>query len=326
MSLAENLQFLRAREGITQEQLAERMDVSRQSVSKWESGASFPEMDTLLKLCDMFHTDMDTLLRGSVEQSLSEDTAGYDRFMTSYARKVAGSVSAIIAGAALMILLDLRIGDISGAVFMLVVAIVAVVLVASGMEEDNFRKQYPAIPDFYTEKEKRDFRRRYIWYVAGGVGAILFGVVLLLLAFTVVPEEEPYESLMGALFLLIVAAAAFFLVYGGMLEDKYNIPKYNWENNPTPEEKAKRRLTGVACAVIMLLTTAFYVGLGLAVNKWEWAPVFYAVGGILCGVAAVVLLPRWREDWAPQIKKERLAGFRPAAAYSSRFTIMISSV
>ena len=59
MSLAENLQFLRAREGITQEQLAERMDVSRQSVSKWESGASFPEMDTLLKLCDMFHTDMD---------------------------------------------------------------------------------------------------------------------------------------------------------------------------------------------------------------------------------------------------------------------------
>lgn len=101
---------------------------------------------------------------------------------------------------------------------------------------------------------------------------------------------------MGALFLLIVAAAAFFLVYGGMLEDKYNIPKYNWENNPTPEEKAKRRLTGVACAVIMLLTTAFYVGLGLAVNKWEWAPVFYAVGGILCGVAAVVLMPRWRED------------------------------
>ncbi|MDE7009964.1 MAG: hypothetical protein K2O93_02035 [Oscillospiraceae bacterium] len=254
-------------------------------------------MDTILKLCDIFHVDMDTLLRGSAEQSVTEDTAGYDRFMTLYARRMAGAVSAIIAGAAVMILLHLRISEmLSGAVFMLIVAIAAVVMVASGMEEDNFRKQYPAIPDFYTEKEKRDFRRRYIWYVAGGVGAILFGVVLLLLAFTVVPEEEPYESLIGALFLLIVAAAAFFLVYGGMLEDKYNIPKYNWENNPTPEEKAKRRLTGVACAVIMLLTTAFYVGLGLAVNKWEWAPVFYAVGGILCGVAAVVLLPRWRED------------------------------
>ena len=72
MSLAENLQYLRAREGVTQEQLAERLDVSRQSVSKWESAASYPEMDTLLKLCDMFQVDMDTLLRGSVEKSLSE--------------------------------------------------------------------------------------------------------------------------------------------------------------------------------------------------------------------------------------------------------------
>ena len=52
MSLAENFQYLRAREGVTQEQLAERLDVSRQSVSKWESAASYPEMDTLLKLCD----------------------------------------------------------------------------------------------------------------------------------------------------------------------------------------------------------------------------------------------------------------------------------
>ena len=77
MPLSDNLQFLRARQGLTQEQLAEQLDVSRQSVSKWESAASFPEMDTLLKLCDMFHTDLDTLLRGSVEQSLSEDTVAF---------------------------------------------------------------------------------------------------------------------------------------------------------------------------------------------------------------------------------------------------------
>ena len=46
MSLSENLQFLRQRRGVTQEQLAEELDVSRQSVSKWESGVSYPEMDT----------------------------------------------------------------------------------------------------------------------------------------------------------------------------------------------------------------------------------------------------------------------------------------
>lgn len=292
MSLAENLQFLRAREGITQEQLAERMDVSRQSVSKWESGASFPEMDTLLKLCDMFHTDMDTLLRGSVEQSLSEDTAGYDRFMTSYARKVAGSVSAIIAGAALMILLDLRIGDISGAVFMLVVAIVAVVLVASGMEEDNFRKQHPVITDFYTEKQKADFRRRYIWYIAGGVGAILCGVVLMILVFSVIPEREPYESMAGAFFMSIVACAVFFLIYGGMLEDKYNIPKYNRANNPSPEDKERRRRAVTACSFIMILATALFLFLGLSYDSWESAAVIYPVGGVICGGAWLLLTPK----------------------------------
>lgn len=296
MSLAENLQYLRAREGVTQEQLAERLDVSRQSVSKWESGASFPEMDTLLKLCDMFHTDMDTLLRGSAEKSLSEDTAGYDRFMTAYARKIAGGVSAIIGGVAVMGLLSLLNSMIGAAAFFLILTAAVVVFIASGMEEDNFRKQYPVLQDFYTEKQKADFRRRYIWYIAGGVGAILFGVFLLVLAFTVLPEREPYESLLGTLFLLIVAGAVFFLVYGGMLEDKYNIPKYNRQNNPTPEDKERRRRAVTACALIMILATAVFLTLGLGWDKWESAVIIYPVGGVLCGAVWVVLGPKLRID------------------------------
>ena len=292
MPLSDNLQFLRARQGLTQEQLAEQLDVSRQAVSKWESAASFPEMDTLLKLCDMFHTDLDTLLRGSVEQSLSEDTVAYDSFMTTYARRIAGAVSAIVAGAAVMILLYGYIGELSGAVFMLIVAIAAVVLVASSMEEDNFRKQYPTIPDFYTDAQKYTFRRRYIWYIAGGVGAILAGVVLLILAFTFVPEREPYESLLGAVFMLIVAGATFFLVYGGMLEDKYNIPRYNRQNNPTPEDRERRHRAVTACAVIMLLATAVFVGAGMALDQWGLAAVIYPVAGILCGAAWLLLGPK----------------------------------
>lgn len=297
MSLAENLQYLRAREGVTQEQLAERLDVSRQSVSKWESSASFPEMDTLLKLCDMFHTDMDTLLRGSVEQSLSEDTAGYDRFMTLYARKIAGAVSAIISGVALWsFLYALGLSEMLGtAVLLLIVAIAAVIFIASDMEEEHFRKKHPTLPDFYTEQQKEQFHRRYIWYIAGGVAGILLGVVLLVLAFTVLPEKEPYESYMGALFLLIVACAVYFLVYGGMLEDKYDIPKYNRQNNPTPEDKERRRRAVTACAVIMLLATAVFLTLGLGWDNWESAAIIYPVGGVLCGAAWVVLGPKLGE-------------------------------
>ena len=299
MSLAENLQYLRAREGVTQEQLAERLDVSRQSVSKWESSASFPEMDTLIKLCDMFHTDMDTLLRGSVEQTLSEDTAGYDRFMTAFARKIASGVSAIIIGVAVFCLASLtgegQVGMLCMAGFFLILTVAVVVFIASGIEEEQFRTQHPVIADFYTEKQKADFRRRFVWYIAGGVGAILFGVFLMILTFAVFPEQEPYETIAGTVFLLIVAGAVWFLVYGGMLEDKYNIARYNWENNPTPEDKAKRRRAVTACAVIMLLATALFLFMGLSYDKWETAAVIYPVGGILCGVAWVLLGPRFEE-------------------------------
>ena len=65
MAFSDNLQYIRAQVGVTQEQLAEQLNVSRQSVSKWESGASFPEMDTLLRICDLYDVNLDTLLRGS---------------------------------------------------------------------------------------------------------------------------------------------------------------------------------------------------------------------------------------------------------------------
>ncbi len=297
MSLAENLQYLRAREGVTQEQLAERLDVSRQSVSKWESAASYPEMDTLLKLCDMFQVDMDTLLRGSVENSLSEDTAGYDRFMTLYARKIAGGVSAIVGSVALWSFLSaLGLSEMLGtAMLLLVIAAAAVVFIASGMEEEHFRKKHPVIPDFYTEPQKERFHCRYIWYIAGGVGAILLGVVMMVLAFTVLPEKEPYESYMGAAFLVIVACAVYFLIYGGMLEDKYNIAKYNRQNNPTPEDKSRRRRATTACSVIMILATAVFLFAGLAYYKWNWAAIIYPVGGVLCGAAWMLLGPRMEE-------------------------------
>lgn len=297
MSLAENLQYLRAREGVTQEQLAERLDVSRQSVSKWESAASYPEMDTLLKLCDMFQVDMDTLLRGSVENSLSEDTAGYDRFMTLYARKIAGGVSAIVGSVALWSFLSaLGLSEMLGtAMLLLVIAAAAVVFIASSMEEEHFRKKHPVIPDFYTEPQKERFHCRYIWYIAGGVGAILLGVVMMVLAFTVLPEREPYESYIGAAFLAVVACAVYFLIYGGMLEDKYNIAKYNRQNNPTPEDKSRRRRATTACSVIMILATAVFLFAGLAYYKWNWAAIIYPVGGVLCGAAWMLLGPRMEE-------------------------------
>lgn len=298
MAFSDNLQFLRARENQTQEQLAEILEVSRQSVSKWESAQSYPEMDTILRICELYHVNLDTLLRGSVEDSLVEDTAQYDRFMNSFTRRIAFSVGGIIAGVGLCGLLDAcGVSDfLISAVLLLIIAVCVVVMVVSGLQYDNFRKQYPVITDFYTEEEKRAFRQKFVWFIAGGVGAILFGVALLMLFFFRFPEEEPYESYAVSVFLLIVAGAVVSFIYGGIQEDKYKIWKYNRDNNPTPEAKKRLELIGTACAVLMTLVTAVYVGLGLALRLWKTAWWVFAVGGILCGVIAIVLNPYKGED------------------------------
>ena len=76
MFFASNLQKLRKRENMSQEALAEKLDVTRQSVSKWESGASYPEMDKLISICKIFNVDMDTLVNGDVDiDSLDKESS-----------------------------------------------------------------------------------------------------------------------------------------------------------------------------------------------------------------------------------------------------------
>lgn len=73
MNFASNLQKLRKKENMSQEALAERLDVTRQSVSKWESGASYPEMDKLISICKIFNVDMDTLVNGDVLEEKTQE-------------------------------------------------------------------------------------------------------------------------------------------------------------------------------------------------------------------------------------------------------------
>ena len=73
MNFASNLQKLRKKENMSQEALAEKLDVTRQSVSKWESGSSYPEMDKLISICKIFNVDMDTLVNGDVLDEKKQD-------------------------------------------------------------------------------------------------------------------------------------------------------------------------------------------------------------------------------------------------------------
>ncbi len=68
MKLSENLKNIRKVNNLSQEQLAEKLGVSRQAVSKWESGQSYPEMDKVLLICKTFNYNIDELMNESVKE------------------------------------------------------------------------------------------------------------------------------------------------------------------------------------------------------------------------------------------------------------------
>lgn len=75
MKFGENLQSLRKQKRMSQEQLAEKVGVSRQSISKWERGESYPTMNNIMTLCDIFHCKLNDLVHEDITDfdSLDEE-------------------------------------------------------------------------------------------------------------------------------------------------------------------------------------------------------------------------------------------------------------
>ena len=71
MRFCDNLKALRKAEGISQERLAEKVGVSRQSVSKWETGEAYPEMTNIVALCTVFHCEITDLINSQISDAAS---------------------------------------------------------------------------------------------------------------------------------------------------------------------------------------------------------------------------------------------------------------
>ena len=78
MKFCDKLISLRREKGYSQEQLAMMLGVSRQSVSKWEAGASMPELSKILQLSELFHVSTDYLLKDSIEEQQESYSASTD--------------------------------------------------------------------------------------------------------------------------------------------------------------------------------------------------------------------------------------------------------
>ncbi len=72
MTLSQKLVIIRKTKGITQDELAKALDVSRQSVHKWESGQCYPEVPKIIKMKEIFEISFDELLNEEIEIALPE--------------------------------------------------------------------------------------------------------------------------------------------------------------------------------------------------------------------------------------------------------------
>lgn len=64
MNIADRIQYLRKQKGLSQEELADKIGVSRQAVSKWESEQSTPDLDNIIVMSDLFEVTTDYILKG----------------------------------------------------------------------------------------------------------------------------------------------------------------------------------------------------------------------------------------------------------------------
>lgn len=238
MSFRNNLQHLRATRNMTQEQLAMLLGVSRQSVTKWEAEKSYPEMDKLLKICQIFECSLDDLVTGdltqraadaadAVPQGLPVDVCGFDEHQRMLAKKVPTGIAVILVAIGLSFLAQgssLPMRDPLSIVIILIGALAGLAFfIPAGMAHSQFTKAHPYIEDFYTEDDKNQARQQFVRGFLAACACVIAGIACLLF----LGEAPETECLALCLLLLFIAAGAWLIVHFGMMLGRVNVREYN---------------------------------------------------------------------------------------------------
>ena len=291
MSLfGENLQYYRKRNNITQEQLAEQLDVSRQTVSKWEAGASYAEMDKLLQLCDLFCCSLDTLLRKEASESEVENNLVHREHMKNFRQWITCGVALLIFAHAFYELVTEFAAvneNVLNTLFMMIVIVATLILIVQGMKDSDYRRKHPVIQDFYTQEEKDAFDSHFPARIATGIGLLLIGILIGMNGDTLPLPGSMTDDFYYGIFLLIVTAGVSILIYTGMQKQEYDIEAYNKDNS----QKNSGKCDPIAawCGCIMLVATIIFLTAGLVFRLWEICWIVYPIGALLCGIVTLIL-------------------------------------
>lgn len=289
MKFGDNLRNLRKSKKLSQEDLAEKMNVSRKSVSKWETGTGFPETEKLINICDLFDCSMDELVKGKISIDSSSEKEVYDTFMNTFSKSISFAIMLILIGTTIFLTLlgFNEDNSILGVVVLLIFVVFAVpIFIVKGIEMENFKSKYPKLSNFYSEEEIDNCNNKFSKMIALEISIILIGVVVLMtiIALKIFNENSTFPV---SILMCFVAVAVPLLVNTGIQKDKYDIEKYNRENSICSKEKLDK--AGIYCGEIMMITTIIYLLISFIFNVWEISWIVYPIGGILCGIVSLLL-------------------------------------
>ena len=329
MILAEKIIKMRKQQGWSQEDLAMHMGVSRQSVSKWESMASIPDLDKIIKLSKLFGVSTDYLLKDDLEEDpvseviLDEKDADYDKRKVTLdeantyielrvmaALRIAMGVAACIISPVVLILLgdfaesgminmtEDMAGGVGTAVLLVFVASAVMNFVAVGlklekfeyMEKDLLALEYGVAG--IVEKKKEQYEDTFKFSIALGIGLCIMSAVPLLITEAFI-EKEHMIAIAVDLLLLLVAAGVFLIVKSVITMETYHhlLEEGDYTQEKKVEAKKNKNLSKVYwyCALAIYLLWSFLSG------AWYITWVVWPVAGVFFGaVCALVNMVRNR--------------------------------
>ena len=216
MILADKIIDLRKKQGWSQEELAEHLGVSRQSVSKWESGMSVPDLNKIIAMSELFGVSTDYLLKDELEVPTPSETEGqveaapirtvaaeeaneYMSVVEHYSKRIVLGVALCILSPVLLILLggigalglaglSEEIGGVLGlAALIILVGIAVAIFIPNGLALSRY--QYLDKEEFtlaygvqgIVEKKMESYRPRFVTMITVGVLICIFSALPLIL-------------------------------------------------------------------------------------------------------------------------------------------------
>lgn len=314
MILADKIIELRKKNGWSQEQLAQKLNVTRQSISKWEGAQSVPDLQKIILLSEIFGVTTDYLIKDEIEEEfLNEDVDLKVRKVTLTEAKeflnikhtnaklmTLGVFLCIISPVCLFILLSLGekiiAGNLATAVGLSILMIL--VAIATGIfiycEEKTKKFDYIENELFDTEygvrgvvsQLKKEYHDTYVKYNILGTSICILSVLPLFLGIVVLDDELFILKMVALLLILVGLGVNFFIVASINYESMNLLLKENCQNS---KQSKNKKIKDTISSVYWLLSLAIYLGYSLVSNDWGHSWIIWLIAGVLFAIVLVII-------------------------------------